>query len=121
MPGGQLAFRGAKLGYSQLEGSQPEEVLLWYATDQRKLLTSVRVYHGFAVDGIEFMYDDATSQLLGKRSGTPGGSEFSLDVRRGEMILGFYLRAGLWIDGIQILTSLGRRSEIFGNPNGGSG
>jgi len=35
--------------------------------------------------------------------------------------MGFYLRAGLWIDGLQILTSLGRRSEIFGNPVGGSG
>ena len=35
--------------------------------------------------------------------------------------MGFYLRAGLWIDGLQILTSLGRRSEIFGNPIGGSG
>jgi hypothetical protein len=35
--------------------------------------------------------------------------------------LGFMLRAGLWIDGIQILTSLGRKSEWFGNPTGGSG
>ena len=43
------------------------------------------------------------------------------DTRRGETILGFYLRAGMWIDGIQILTSLGRRSEIFGNSLGGSG
>lgn len=121
MPQGQFAFRGAKLGFSQLEGSRPEEMLLWYATDQRKLLTSVRVFHGYAVDGMEFVYEDATTQLFGKRGGSPGGSEFALDVRRGEMILGFYLRAGLWIDGIQILTSLGRRSEIFGNPNGGSG
>ena len=35
--------------------------------------------------------------------------------------MGFYLRAGLWIDGIEILTSLGRRSGVFGNPLGGSG
>jgi len=121
MPNGNFAFRGAKLGFSQLEGSQPQELLLSYATDQRKLLTSVRLYHGFALDGIEFIYEDATSQLFGKRGGSPGGSEFLLDTRRGEMVLGFNLRAGLWIDGIQILTSLGRRSEWFGNATGGSG
>lgn len=118
---GQVGFRGGKLGLSQLEGSQPEEVLLWSVSDQRKLLMYVRVYHGFALDGIEFFYEDQTSQLFGKRGGTPGGSEFGLDTRRGETIMGFYLRAGAWIDGLQILTSLGRRSEIFGNPTGGGG
>lgn len=45
----------------------------------------------------------------------------SSDTRRGEILLGFYLRAGLWIDGIEILTSLGRRSGVYGNPTGGSG
>ena len=121
LPNGQMAFRGGKLGYSQMEGSRPQEILLLSAYDQRKLLTQVKVYHGFALDGIEFVYEDATTQLFGVRSGKPGGSEFSLDTRRGEVIMGFYLRAGLWIDGLQILTSLGRRSEIFGNPVGGSG
>jgi len=43
------------------------------------------------------------------------------DTRRGESILGFYVRAGLWIDGIEILTSLGRKSGVFGNARGGSG
>lgn len=119
LPNGQVAFRGGKLGFSQLEGSQPHEVLLSSVTDQRKLLMHVRVYHGFAMDGIEFFYEDRTSQLFGKRSGT--GSDFNLDTRRGESIMGFYLRAGLWIDGLQILTNLGRRSEIFGNAIGGSG
>lgn len=118
---GQTAFRGGKLGFSQLEGSRPDEVQLSSAVDQRKLLRQVKVYHGFALDGIEFVYEDTTTQLFGKRGGKPGGSEFNLDTRRGEIIIGFYLRAGLWIDGVQILTNLGRRSEIFGNPNGGSG
>jgi hypothetical protein len=44
-----------------------------------------------------------------------------VDTRRGETLSGFYVRAGLWIDGIQILTSLGRRSRIYGNAHGGSG
>ncbi|KAI9728419.1 MAG: hypothetical protein M1828_003819 [Chrysothrix sp. TS-e1954] len=118
---GRAAFRGGKLGFSQMDGSHPQEIMLWNVTDQRKLMTSIKVYSGFALDGVEFMYEDSTSQLFGNRGGKPGGSEFALDTRRGEIILGFYLRAGLWIDGIQILTSLGRKSEVYGNPNGGSG
>ena len=43
---------------------------------QTKLLTSIKVYHGFALDGLEFLYEDSTSQVFGKRGGQPGGSEF---------------------------------------------
>jgi hypothetical protein len=43
------------------------------------------------------------------------------DIRRGEVILGFNIRAGFWIDGLQILTSMGRKSDMFGNAKSGSG
>ncbi|KIX07619.1 uncharacterized protein Z518_02272 [Rhinocladiella mackenziei CBS 650.93] len=123
LPHSRLGFKSKKLGYSQLEGSKPEELILESTHLQTKLLTSVKVYHGYALDGIEFCYEDGQSQLFGKRGGKPGGDEFFLviDTRRGETILGFYVRAGLWIDGIEILTSTGRRSGVFGNATGGSG
>lgn len=121
LPDGRWGFRGSKLGFSQMEGSEAQELIIDSCYIQTKLLTAIRVYHGFAVDGVEFIYEDTTTQLFGKRSGKEGGTEFALDTRRGETLMGFYLRAGLWIDGLQILTSLGRRSEIFGNPIGGSG
>lgn len=76
LPNGQIGFRGGKLGHSNLEGSQPEELFLESAFIQTKLLTSIRVYHGLGLDGIEFCYEDSTSQLFGKRGGKPGGSEF---------------------------------------------
>ena len=75
----------------------------------------------YALDGIEFVYEDGHGELFGQRGGRPGGSEFPLDIRNAETVIGFYVRAGAWIDGVQILTSTGRRSEIFGNANGGSG
>jgi hypothetical protein len=75
---GKLAFRSSKLGLSQMEGSMLEEVVFGSATQQAKLMTQVRIYHGFALDGIEFFYEDSTSQLFGKRGGQHGGSEFSL-------------------------------------------
>jgi hypothetical protein len=140
LPNGQLAFRSSKLGLSQMAGSSPMEVIFDSAIQQTKLLTQVRVFHGFALDGIEFVYEDSTSQLFGKRGGTPGGSEFNLgksclaftyfpnfepddfqDTRRGEYITGFYVRSGFWVDGIAIMTSLGRKSTVFGNITGGSG
>ncbi|KAI9788203.1 MAG: hypothetical protein M1816_007055 [Peltula sp. TS41687] len=121
MGNGRLGYKGVKVGLSQTEGSKPQELVLESAIRSHKLLTRMKVYHGLAVDGIEFFYEDYTSQLFGTRGGTPGGSDFVFDIRRGETIYGFYLRAGHWIDGIQILTTSGRKSAIFGNPKGGSG
>jgi hypothetical protein len=76
LPKGQTGYSSSKLGFSQMEGSEPQQVILESAFNQRKLLTSIKVYHGFALDGIEFCYEDATSQLFGKRGGKPGGDEF---------------------------------------------
>lgn len=55
------------------------------------------------------------------KEGPGTGVNLTIDTRRGEILLGFYLRAGAWIDGLEILTSLGRRSGVYGNPKGGSG
>lgn len=79
LPKGQgTGYKGSILGFSQLEGSQSEQVILDSAFIQTKLLTSIKVYHGYALDGMEFCYEDATSQLFGKRGGKPGGDEFVL-------------------------------------------
>jgi hypothetical protein len=56
LPNGQLAFRSSKLGLSQMEGSRSEEIIFDSVLQQTKLLTQVRVYHGFALDGMEFIY-----------------------------------------------------------------
>ena len=78
LPNGQSGFRGNKLGASSLEGSQPMEVILQSALVQTKLLTSIKVFHGSAIDGVEFLYEDSTSQLFGRRGAQAGGSEFML-------------------------------------------
>lgn len=41
------------------------------------------------------------------------------DIRKGEYITGFVVRSGFWVDGIQVLTSLGNRSPFYGNKHGG--
>ncbi|RYP69997.1 hypothetical protein DL769_005110 [Monosporascus sp. CRB-8-3] len=117
---GQLAFRSKKLGMSKMENSRPQEFVFTSSLHQNRVLSRIVFYHGFALDGIEFFYDDGESQLFGKRGGKPGGDSFEMDIRRGEYITGFFVRSGFWIDAVQVLTSLGRRSPIYGNAHGGS-
>ncbi|VBB81360.1 Putative zinc metalloproteinase [Podospora comata] len=113
------AYRGKKLGASQLESSQPHEFIFTSALRQDRVLSRIIFYHGLAVDGLEFVYDDDSRQLFGKRGGKEGGDTFDMDIRRGEYITGFFVRSGFWVDAIQVLTSLGRRSPLFGNAHGG--
>jgi len=111
---GRLGSRSGKLGLSQMQGSQPSEVIF----SQTAPMTCIKMWHGSMVDGIEFKYADGSSQIFGKRGGSP--TDFVLDVQRGETLAGFYVRSGFWIDGVQVISSTGRKSEIFGNANGGS-
>lgn len=117
--GATINFNCGKLGISNTEGSQPQEFMLHYTAPQKKTLTSVIVYHGSYVDGLEFVYYDGTTQLFGTRNGKPGGTEFPLNHSLQETITGFQGRCGHWIDAIQILTSSGRCSDLFGSQIGG--
>lgn len=76
LPGGRTAFRSRRVGESRTGGTQSEEVIFSSAVRLDRVLSRVIVYHGAAVDGLEFIYDDESSQLFGKRSGKEGGSCF---------------------------------------------
>jgi hypothetical protein len=135
IPNGHKGYRSGKLGLGNMKGSKPQDLILEASylkvkekdilgneTVKAKVIRSVKVYHGLALDGIEFCHEDGSSQLFGTRGGKPGGDEFVLDTRIGETVAGFYVRAGAWIDGIQIITTMtGRKSPIYGNASGGSG
>ena len=69
-------FKSKKLGFSQMPGSEPQEIIFDSTNLQTKIMTSIKVYSGNCLDGIEFCYDDGHSQLFGKRGGKPGGDEF---------------------------------------------
>jgi hypothetical protein len=107
--------------------SQSQEVILQSITTG-SLLTGIRVFHNSTgLEGLEFLYEDTSSQLFGSRGGSSSTttedaktSDFALDARKGEVLMGFCVRAQMFVDGIEILTSFGRKSPIFGNPQGGS-
>jgi hypothetical protein len=77
-PLAQTAYRGSKLGLSQMEGSEPHEFIFTSVKEKKRVLSRVVAYHGFALDGLEFFYDDGSSQLFGKRGGKPGGDAFEM-------------------------------------------
>ncbi|KAK6527859.1 hypothetical protein TWF281_009129 [Arthrobotrys megalospora] len=113
LSGGEKAYQSMKLG---LGGGVATEAVLPIGSN--RVLNVIRVYSGSALNGIEFVFDDSSTSLFGNRGGSC--SEFPLDTRRGESLLGFSVRSGFWVDGCDILTTLGRRSPFFGNVNGGS-
>lgn len=79
LPGmGKSAYRGKQLGLSKMEGSQPHEVVFTSSVRQDRVLSRIIFYHGFAVDGLEFVYDDGSRQLFGKRGGKQGGDAFDM-------------------------------------------
>ncbi|KAK5082057.1 hypothetical protein LTR05_007199 [Lithohypha guttulata] len=73
----RYGFKSKKLGHSSMNGSKPQEIILQSCIYQNKLLLSVKVWAGMALDGIEFCYEDGSSQLFGKSGGSV--SEFQLD------------------------------------------
>ena len=137
---------------SQLLGNQKagQDVGI-IAFDIRKV-TAVRIYHGYALDGMRFYIQkepepskekapsipprdylgklthsfkssvssmtssSTTSVLFGKE--TPNYTDAVLEPN--ELITGFNIRCGQWIDAVQIITSHGRVTDMFGNKTGGS-
>lgn len=73
---GKVASRSQKLGESRMEGSKQQEFVFTSASQQDRVMSRVVVYHGSALDGLEFVYDDNTSQLFGNRGGKEGGDAF---------------------------------------------
>ena len=76
LKGGRYASRGANVGRSR--GGDACEVVLSSAAGANRVLSRVVVFHGAAVDGLKFIYDDASSQLFGKIGGKAGGDAFEL-------------------------------------------
>lgn len=124
------AFKSSSLGTPSAVGSQSQQVILHSITTGR-MLTGIRVFHSkSALDGLEFQYEDSSSQLFGHNNSGSGDAndknrgvvDFVLDARKGECLLGFQLgvSAGKFVDGFEILTSFGRRSSIFSNHHGSS-
>ncbi|SPO01348.1 related to jacalin-like lectin domain-containing protein [Cephalotrichum gorgonifer] len=126
--GGKVAYRGKMItGPMRREGAGREKceiVFMGDAKQNNRVLSRIMAYHGQSLDGLEFVYDDGSTQLFGAKPGGDGSRAdvFEVDIRRGEYLTGFQLRVGSGpgIEGIQFLTSVGRKSPAYGSRQGGS-
>ncbi|ODV63453.1 putative metalloendopeptidase ASCRUDRAFT_40751 [Ascoidea rubescens DSM 1968] len=105
--GNLVAFKSSYLG-SKDNQERP------FITFNPREVICVRVYHGGALDGVEFMTRYG-SNFVGNK--TKNYTDFPLN--KNESISSFKLKCGSWVDAIQIITSTGRQSEMLGNKNGG--
>ncbi|KAG6031228.1 hypothetical protein E4U40_007321 [Claviceps sp. LM458 group G5] len=118
--GNKLAFRSQVLGVAKTDDCEQQDLVFTSALKTDKVMSQVIAYHNSALHGLEFVYDDNTTQLLGEKREPDASQTFDFDVRRGEYLSGLLIRAGSQIEGIQLLTSLGRKSPVFGNARGGT-
>lgn len=44
-----------------------------------------------------------------------------VDTRKGELLTGFYVRAAQKVEGIGIITTMGKINDVFGNATAGIG
>jgi len=68
-PKGHTGFRASTLGNPNVLGSQPEELQLFSAYDQTKVLMSIKIYHASKVHGIEFVFEGFNTQIFGHNGG----------------------------------------------------
>lgn len=69
LPNGKTGYRNYKNdSLFQPPDDVVEDLILECSFIQTKLLTSIKVYHGLWVNGIEFCYEDSTSQMLGSQN-----------------------------------------------------
>ena len=85
----------------------------------------VGISHGRALYSIEFQYADETSLVFGTPHPRGTETDIPLDADAGEMVTGFVVKAGDWIDAIKVITnkkrsawlgSLGRSREYVMTP-----
>ncbi|MBE3049774.1 hypothetical protein IMZ48_46215 [Candidatus Bathyarchaeota archaeon] len=120
---GKVAYRQQAITGRAKSGGERETCEVVFMGDARqnnRVLSRIAVFHGATLDGLEFVYDDASTQVLGRRPDGGRTDVFEVDIRKGEYLTGFNLRVGAGIEGVQFLTSVGRKSAMFGSQQGGS-
>lgn len=103
---GMSAFKSDEFG---LQGGNKSMGLV------NKQLKTIRVTHGYALDGVRFIFHDGTYSDFGNFKGHYSDFDLSPD----EKVIGVIIRSGAWVDGIQFITNK-KTSPAFGGGGGGA-
>ncbi|KAK2612120.1 hypothetical protein QQS21_001850 [Conoideocrella luteorostrata] len=69
LAGGKMASRGQKLGDYETAACEQQEFIFTSVEKQGRVMSQITAYHNSSLQGLEFSYDDNTSQILGKGEG----------------------------------------------------
>ncbi|CAI4214617.1 unnamed protein product [Parascedosporium putredinis] len=120
---GRLGFLGQKVGLSGLKGSEAHQVVFVPSGSKgpTRVVSRVVVYHGRAVDGVEFFFDDGSVEMLGKKGANPEvissisifavesiwpDSTHTLIPPSGYNVVGVAGSCGAWVDGLSLIVSM---------------
>ena len=82
----------------------------------RVQLVAIDIFSGASLDGLQLHYSNGTRCVFGPCGGTP----FRLQVGAGDTIQRLNVRAGAWIDAVEVVLKSGKSSGMRGNATGGS-
>lgn len=78
-PMGRTAYRSKKVGLLSSDPESTQEVVFQSAMQSGRVLSRIVAFSDeAAMHGLEFVYDDNSSQLLGSRGGREGGETYEL-------------------------------------------
>ncbi|KAJ3091610.1 hypothetical protein HK102_014096 [Quaeritorhiza haematococci] len=119
-PFGVQGYKGMSVGAGASAGSQPFQVFfLKPCGDGLAFLVRVRVHYGAFVDLVRFEYSDGSVEVVGtKREGIEGLSVRELCLGPNETIEKIHIRAGAWVDGLDMISTSGRRLNWAGGMGG---
>jgi Jacalin-like lectin domain len=110
-------FESRMVGNGDTEGSQDLGYFIFNSPFMTSGLTNLRIFsswgtrlmvgisHARALYAIEFHYADGTTLVFGAPHPRSRGTDIPIDTDGGELIRGFSVRAGEWIDAIKVITN----------------
>ncbi|EST07704.1 hypothetical protein PSEUBRA_002801 [Kalmanozyma brasiliensis GHG001] len=110
-------FRTLSLGQINRRGQQ-WDLIFPHARDDAPpgTLVAIEIFSGMSLDGLKLHYSTgAVCQF-----GPCGGSPYRMKVEYGDKVQRLNVRAGQWIDAIEVVFKSGRSSGMRGNTTGGS-
>lgn len=115
-----VAYRSQLIKATSNDKAEPQQNLVLHSSTGGRLLVNIRAYHTTRLEGMEFVFEDQSTQLFGnKDADNIISSDFPIDARKGESLVGFSIKGNGTISGLGILTSFGRKSKLFGGPTDG--
>jgi|SRR5271169_133484 len=82
------------------------------------MLLTIDISHARALYSIEFCFADGSSTIFGSPHPRSKSTDILIDADGGEVVTGFQVRAGKWIDAIKVVTNR-KESGWLGHIGGG--